>query len=202
MDRAGGGQSPEVGVGDPGEGLLDGLEEVAGGDQAGVGAVVTLGGETHGGAVGAAGAGLLVVGARGVPSETEEDGAVRAIVVVVLVDELLGDEVVDLLVVLAAGRECGGALLALGGAALLERFGSAAGSVVTETSKGDSSDAADQSGVAAARGLGSLAGVATAGLALEGLAGNGNAAGGGPMEEARGVARRARVAILAVAAIL
>jgi hypothetical protein len=121
-----------------------------------------------------------------VPAKAEEDGAVGAVVVVVLVDELLGDEVVDLLVVLLAGGECGGALLALGGAALLERFGCAAGSVVAETSQSDGGDTADQSGVAAARGLGSLAGVATASL----------------MEEARGVARRARVAILAVAAML
>lgn len=180
LDGAAGGESPQVGVGDPGEGLLHGLEEVASSDQTGVGAVVALRRETHGGTVGAAGAGLLVVGAGGVPAETEEDGAVGAVIVVILVNELLGDEVVDLLVVLLAGREGGRALLALGGAALLEGLSVAAESVVAETSEGDGGETTDQSGVAATRGLGSLAGVATASLALEGLAGDGDAAGGGP----------------------
>ena len=54
---------PEVGVGDPGELGFHGLEELAGGFEAGVGAVVAFGGEAHGCAVGAACVGGGVVGA-------------------------------------------------------------------------------------------------------------------------------------------
>jgi hypothetical protein len=61
LDGADAGEDPEVGVGDPWEGFLDGLEEVAGGLETGVCAVVTLGGEAHGCAVGATGVGQLVV---------------------------------------------------------------------------------------------------------------------------------------------
>lgn len=67
------GQGPEVGVGDPWELGLDGLEEIAGDFEAGVGAVVGFGGESHGGAVAAAGAGFFVVGAACVPGETEDN---------------------------------------------------------------------------------------------------------------------------------
>jgi len=61
------GKSPQIGVGDPGMLLLDGLEEDAGVLQAGVGRVTAFGLVTHAGAVAAAGIGLGVVGAGGVP---------------------------------------------------------------------------------------------------------------------------------------
>ena len=61
LDGCDAGQRPEVRMGYPGELLLDGLEEVPSGFETGVGAVVGFRGETHGGAVGAASVGLLVV---------------------------------------------------------------------------------------------------------------------------------------------
>lgn len=61
LDGADAGEDPEVRVGYPGESCFDGLEEVAGGFEAGIGAVVTFGGEAHSGAVGTAGVGELVV---------------------------------------------------------------------------------------------------------------------------------------------
>lgn len=73
LDCGDAGEGPEVGVGDPGELGLDGLEEVAGDFEAGVGAVVGFGGESHGGAVAATGASFFVVGAACVPGETEDD---------------------------------------------------------------------------------------------------------------------------------
>lgn len=42
-------------------GTFDWLEEIASYFQSGIGAVVTLWGETHGGAVGAAGVGIFVI---------------------------------------------------------------------------------------------------------------------------------------------
>lgn len=98
-------KSPEVRVGDPGELLLDGVEEVAGSVKTGVGTVVTLGRESHGGTVAATSLGLSVVGTTGVPGETDKDGSVRAIIVVVVLNEELSDLVVDLLVVLLLGGE-------------------------------------------------------------------------------------------------
>lgn len=73
--------------------------------QASVRAVVTLGGESHGSTVATTSAGLLVEGTTGVPGETQEDGAVAAIVVLVVLLEKLGDLVVHLLVVLLGGIE-------------------------------------------------------------------------------------------------
>ena len=99
LDGRHAGQGPQVGVRDPWELPLDGFEEVAGGFEAGVGAVVGLGVEPHGCAVGAAGVGGFVVGAAAVPGEAEDDGAVGAIVVVVLFHQAGGDGVVDFLVV-------------------------------------------------------------------------------------------------------
>jgi hypothetical protein len=61
LDRGHAAEDPEVRVGYPGEGFLDGREEVAGSNEAGVGAVVAFGGEAHGGAVGAASVGELVI---------------------------------------------------------------------------------------------------------------------------------------------
>ena len=73
LDCGDAGEGPEVGVGDPRKLGLDGLEEVAGDFEAGVGAVVRFRGESHGGAVAAAGAGFFVVRAACVPGETEDD---------------------------------------------------------------------------------------------------------------------------------
>lgn len=50
-------KNPEVGVADPGVGLLDRLEEVAGSLETSVGTVVTLGGEAHSCTVGATSSG-------------------------------------------------------------------------------------------------------------------------------------------------
>lgn len=61
------GECPQVGIGDPGMLLLDGLKEDASVLQAGIGRVAALGLVTHAGAVAAAGVGLGVVGAGGVP---------------------------------------------------------------------------------------------------------------------------------------
>ena len=52
---------------------LDGLEEVTGVLQTGVGTVISLRRETHGSTIAATSLGLLVVGARSVPGETDED---------------------------------------------------------------------------------------------------------------------------------
>ena len=98
-------ERPQVRVGDPGELLLDRFQEVAGGFQAGVGAVVAFGGEAHRGAVGAAGVGGGVVGAAAVPGEADDDRAVGAIVVVVLLFKALRDCVVDGLVVFLCRSE-------------------------------------------------------------------------------------------------
>lgn len=54
--------------------------------------------EAHSGIVGATILGVDVVGARGVPGEAEEDGAVRAVVIVLILDNG-SNGVVDLLVV-------------------------------------------------------------------------------------------------------
>ena len=61
LDSADAGEGPQVGVGDPGESGVNRLEEITRGFKAGVGAMVTFGGEAHGGAVGAAGFGVFVV---------------------------------------------------------------------------------------------------------------------------------------------
>ena len=61
--------TPEVGARDPGVGLSDGVEELAGELEAGVGAVVRLGGEAHTRTVRAAVLVLGRVGARRVPGE-------------------------------------------------------------------------------------------------------------------------------------
>ncbi|KAI3477905.1 hypothetical protein L1887_60212 [Cichorium endivia] len=106
-------ERPEVRVGDPGELVVDLLHKVARDAQTGVGAVVGLGGEAHGGTVGAASVAVLVVRARCVPCEAHEHGAERAVVVVRVGLELLGDGVVHRLVVglgVCAGGGDGGAL--------------------------------------------------------------------------------------------
>ena len=84
-----------------------------------------------------------------------------------------------------APKPSGGSNTALIGAVLLERL-AAAESVVAKAGKGNSSDTTDQGGVAAARGLGSLTGVATASLALEGLARDGDTAGSRPHGRGQG----------------
>lgn len=61
LDGTDASEDPEIGVGDPRECFLDGCEEVAGSFEAGVGTVVTLGGETHGGTIRATGVGQLII---------------------------------------------------------------------------------------------------------------------------------------------
>ena len=82
LDRRRTGQRPQIRVRDPRELCFDWLEEVAGGFQPCVRAVVAFGGEPHRGTVGAAGVGGDVVGAGAVPGKTHDDGAVGAVVVV------------------------------------------------------------------------------------------------------------------------
>lgn len=91
-------QGPEITVRDFGELILDAVQTLTGNSQTGVSTVAGLGLEAHGGIVGATILGVDVVGARGVPGETEEDGAVRAVVVVLILDNG-SNGVVDLLVV-------------------------------------------------------------------------------------------------------
>lgn len=99
LDGADAGQRPQVRVGDPGELLLDGLEEVPCVLEAGVGPVVRLGREPHGRAVAAPRARGGVVGARGVPRQAQQHRTIGTVVVLVLLPQLLGDGVVHLLVV-------------------------------------------------------------------------------------------------------
>lgn len=63
LDCGDAGESPEIRVCDPGEFLFDWVQEISSSFQAGVRSVVTFRGESHGGAVGAAGVGQLVVSA-------------------------------------------------------------------------------------------------------------------------------------------
>lgn len=122
LDGANATEDPEIGVGDPWEGLLDGGEEVAGCFEAGVGAVVAFRGEAHGGAIGATGVGQLVVAgvcqlrskserpevnsrSRSVPCETQQDGTVATIVVFIMLLQQLRNLVVRLLVVLKSRDE-------------------------------------------------------------------------------------------------
>ena len=122
LDGADTGEDPQIRVGDPWEGLLDGLEEIAGGLETSVGAVVTFGGEAHGSAVGTTSSRHLVVAvvcqfmclidmraeysrSRGVPCKAKKNGTVATIIVVVVLLKPLGDVVVDLLVVLKPGCE-------------------------------------------------------------------------------------------------
>lgn len=60
--------------------------------------MASLGLEAHGGKVGTAILGVDVVGTGCVPGETEEDGAVGAVIIVLVLDDG-SDGVVDLLVV-------------------------------------------------------------------------------------------------------
>lgn len=112
------GESPEVGVCDPGKLFLDWVQEISSGFQAGVRSVVTFRGESHGGAVGATGVGQLVVSAlffsfpisawvldqhlrsAAVPCQSYDDGTITSVVVVILLFEKLRYSVVYLLVVL------------------------------------------------------------------------------------------------------
>lgn len=94
--------------------------------------VVGLGSESHGGAVAATSASLLVIGARSVPGETDEDGAVATIIVVVLLLQTAGNLVVDLLVV------------GLGGLKGLDRGGAGVEEVETSTTEDGSTSNVDQ----------------------------------------------------------
>ena len=107
------------GVGEGGWVTFDGFEEVAGCFQAGVGAVIAFGGEAHGGAVGAAGVGLLVVaevagwlwilGGKGgtrdlrsaaMPCQSDNHRTVAAVIVIIFLLQQLGNLIVHFLVVL------------------------------------------------------------------------------------------------------
>ena len=172
LDGADTTKDPQIGVGDPRVLSLYGLEEIAGSEKTGVGAVITLRGEAHSGAVAATGASLLIVGAACVPSEAEEDGAEAAIVVVVLLLEALGDLVVHALVVLL-GRVDN---LGRGGR------GSTGGGVVpvAEATSGGGSSSKQSAG--ARRLLRVLGGVEASPLLAEGLARSSGEGvpGGGP----------------------
>jgi hypothetical protein len=76
LDSSNTSKNPEIGVADPGELLLDGVEEVAGSVKTGVGTVVALRGESHGSTVAATGLSLGIVGATGVPCKTNKDRSV------------------------------------------------------------------------------------------------------------------------------
>ena len=129
------------------------------------------------------------------PTQTEKDWTVAAVVVVVVLDQALGDSIVDLLVVLLRGREDTATLLALSSAVLLRALGSAAeGEVSSYTSKSCGSKTSVESSVAAStsRRSWSLVSIAAASLALESLARNSDTASGGPEDRRRlGSAQRA-----------
>ena len=161
---------------------LNWLQKVPRGLQPSIGAVVTLGRESHCGTVAAPGAGLLIVGAAGVPGQAHQDGAVGSIVVVVLLLQPRRDLVIHLLVVLELGRED----LDLGGV-----WGLGV-EVVRSATQGQGAQGQIQARV---RGLGGLGGVATTGLLAEGMAGEGEGGVAGcGLEDSRrggGLERRA-----------
>ena len=140
---------------------LDGLEEVTGNVEAGVGAVGGLGREPHGSTVAATGLRLGVIGAAGVPGKAEEDGSIAAILVLVVLLDELGDGVVHLLVVLLGVL----GVQDRGRAGLVEE-------VVARAT--DSSRAAEPEERGRAAGLGGLGGVEAAAALAEGLAGRGD----------------------------
>lgn len=80
-------ECPEIRVGEAGVLLLDGLEEVPDDLEAGVGAMVGLGRETHGSTIGTTVAGILVVRARAVPCQSNKGRAVRAVIVLLGVQD-------------------------------------------------------------------------------------------------------------------
>lgn len=91
-------QGPEITIGDLRELILDTVQTLAGNAETSVGTVASLGLEAHGGEVGTAVLGVDVIGSGGVPGETQENGAVGAVIVVLVLDDG-SDGVVDLLVV-------------------------------------------------------------------------------------------------------
>mmetsp|Transcript_42165 Transcript_42165/g.126273 ORF Transcript_42165/g.126273 Transcript_42165/m.126273 type:complete len:224 (-) Transcript_42165:383-1054(-) len=101
-------QRPEVGVRDPREAALDGLQNLTGLCQASVGAVLTLRAESHGGAVGAAGVACLVVRARRMPCQPHKHRAVAAVVVALHVEHVEDGVLHGLVVFLWFGRGAGG----------------------------------------------------------------------------------------------
>ena len=118
LDGADAGEGPEVGVGDPGElfwkgtsfvswrvkgwdGLtLHWLEEVSGVLQTSIGTVITFWSKPHSRTVAATGSCSCIVGTAAVPRESDQDWTIAAIVVLITLDQEVGDLVVDLLVVL------------------------------------------------------------------------------------------------------
>lgn len=88
---------------------LDGLQEVSGRLQTSVGAVASLRCESHGSTIGSTSTSLLVIGTTCVPGQSEQDGTIAPIIILILVRELSSDLFVDLLVVLELwGKETSG----------------------------------------------------------------------------------------------
>ena len=102
LDGDGARERVEVGVRQPRELLLDGLEQRARDREAGVGAVRGLGVEAHGGAVAASAVGLGVVRAGAVPREAHEHRAVGPVVVALRVENV-DDGLADGVVVVGLG---------------------------------------------------------------------------------------------------
>ncbi len=73
--------------------------------QTSVGTVATLGRKSHRGTVATTGTGRHIIGSTGVPGKANQDGAIAAIVIVVIFLETGGHFVVDLLVVCLGGLE-------------------------------------------------------------------------------------------------
>lgn len=204
LDGAGTSQGPQVGVGDPGELGLDGLQEVSGVLETSVGAVVGLGGKSHGGTVASTSASLLVVGTACVPCQTDKNlsnnkcqlpmysmaqghqmvgvtyGSIAAIVIVGLVGETVSNGIVHLLVVLLGGDKVLGAD---GGITTLQV------EVGANTTSGGNTSPQE-----AVRGLGltSLRGIAAARGSTEALRGEGKASTASSRSEGRGSGGRAK----------
>ena len=152
---------------------LHGLEKVTGSNKTGVGAVVALRSEAHGGTVAATSAGSLIEGTAGVPREAEEDRSEAAIVVVVLLLEARGDLVVNALEVLL------GRVDNLGGGS---RGGTVGRVVPVAEGTGGGGGATEKEALAVALEVDLLGGVGAATLLTEGLTGGGRegVADGGP----------------------
>lgn len=91
------------------------LQEISRMLQPSVCAMVTLGRKPHGGAIAPAGARLQVISARGMPRQPQQHGAIRAVVIIVLLVQPRRDLIVHLLIVFLCrvedlGRGGGGAL--------------------------------------------------------------------------------------------
>lgn len=98
LDCADASQGPKISVRDLWEPILDTVQTLSCNGKTCVGTMASLRLESHGRRVGSAVLCGLVIGPRRVPGQTQEDGTVTAIVIVVVLQEL-GNSVVNLLVV-------------------------------------------------------------------------------------------------------